>query len=152
MTRSRKLAAILVVTALLPGTLASSSPRRLRLWTVDFYSTHTGVSVEVEPNGVARFSTAGPTVEAKRTLGPEEMARLTRLVEEVGFFDLASAYGTCYHHDIVREIRVELDARKKRVGLCSISGESVPEARRQGAVGAWRVWNAARMLFPEHYP
>jgi hypothetical protein len=153
MSQTWALAAVVVAAAALPSFLLSASPaHRLRLWTFDFYSTHTAVSVEVEPNGIVSFSTAGPKVEMKRTLRPEEVAELIRVIEEGGFFGLESEYGTCYIEGLAREIRVELDGKKKRVGLCSISVQLVPESRRPGAIAAWRVWNAARMLFPEHYP
>jgi hypothetical protein len=124
----------------------------LRISVFEFYSTHTGVSIDLGFGGVARLSAVGPKAEEHRKILPEEKAALVRLIQDVGFFALDSEYGVCYVEGTMREISVQLDGKKKRVGLCSLSTEDVPTPKRAGAAKARRVWNATRMLFPDHYP
>jgi hypothetical protein len=154
MTSTRMLGTFVLLALGIPLLAGTGDPRTppLRLSTFEFYSSHTAVSIDVEASGIARLATTGPKVNERRKLSREERRSLLGLIQDVGFFALDGQYGVCYVEGLSREISVELDGTKKRVGLCSLSTELVPEPQREGAVRAWRVWNAVRMLFPDHYP
>ncbi len=150
---SRRVAALSATAVALAGPLASAenapSPR---VAITEMYSTHLFVAVDVAPSGHARFESVRPSVTKERKVEAEVRQHLDRLIEEVAFHDLDEAYGVCYLHDVMRRIVVESGGREKKVELCSVSRQDVPEGKRAGALRAWRVWNAVRLLFPDDYP